>query len=215
MAITSKLSERELLLLRGHCNAVPISRRTEFEAMFLRVCNDLRNIRELDGKTSVVQFSAYSPPMPIIPESLLINLGQQGTRLQEVSRTVATYELRQLFTTSLLHQYGVVLLGDNSTTGYGKSQLALRLAVLWCIAFNQTTGAPPDHATVVFCNTLDVIRTVKFWKGMIVIFDEFAPRDFSQIIHLSEDGTRGGCWLGLPCHINLAAPPLVLPSGDP
>ena len=66
-----------------------------------------------------------------MPLAAFINLrNTKGKHLIEVengSSQWETFDLTDLFTKPLLSKYGIVILGDNRTTGYGKTQFAKRL----------------------------------------------------------------------------------------
>ena len=122
-------------------------------------------MRELTNKNTPMIFNAFEPPIPIVPLEMLTNLMEhQGTRFSEVSQTTETCNLQGLFTNPLMHKYGILILGSPDTTGFGKSQFAVRLAVEWCKAYHEETGCPKEDCCVVFTNTLDVARDIVFKK---------------------------------------------------
>ena len=134
-----------------------------------------------------MMFNAHAPPFPIAPLEMLCGLSQKGENLEAVSATKHFYELKQLFCdSSLLLRFGILLLGGNNSTGFGKSQCALRLACEWAKAYCQAHDLPDEAAIVVFCNTLDVLKDVVFRQGMVLVLDEFTPSDQEQVIYMSE-----------------------------
>ena len=90
-------------------------------------------------------------------------------------------------------KHGIVILGHDTTTGFGKTRLALRLAVEWAIAYNLENDLPKEDAKIVFTNTLDVAREIVFRKGFVWVIDDMKPYDREQIMYLSENGLK--VWL--------------------
>ena len=82
-----------------------------------------------------------------------------------MSQTTETCNLQDLYIKPPMHKYGILILGSAETTGFGKSQFALRLAVEWCRAYHEATGCPKEDCCVVFTNTLDVARDIVFKKA--------------------------------------------------
>ena len=79
--------------------------------------------------------------------------------------TTETYDLTDISTKPLVNKYGIVILGLPRTTGFGKTQFALRLAVEWAKAYNEVKRLPKEDAVVVFSNTIDVAEEVQFKPG--------------------------------------------------
>ena len=182
-----------LLLIKGRANIKPPSQQSEFEKNFLKVFCDLKTIRELKNTSSVCTFSAYEPPdsLGIVPMDRLINLNQKGMRRREVEGTEEEYELNDLFKNpSLMVKHGIVILGHDTTTGYGKTRLALRLAVEWAKAYNKQHDLAKEEAKVVFTNTVDVARDIVFQKRFVWVIDDMKAHDKEQVVHLSENGLK-------------------------
>ena len=215
-AATKHLSKEQIVFLRGKANTKPHNERTDFQKAFLRSFGDLMMTREIRSKSNALVFSAYEPTMAIVPFEKLINLkSQKGTRLQEVSMQTETYDLLDLFTKPLLSKYGIVILGTPETTGFGKTQYALRLAVERCIAYNRATNSPRDEAQIVFSNTLDACRDVTFRKGYVLVVDEFCPEDQTQAQSMSENMLKGLMSPMQPCTFHCRNQDGVLPAGVP
>ena len=118
----------------------------------------------------------------------MINLNlQKGTRVEEETMKTKTCNLTDLFTKRLFDKYGIVILGPPATTGFGKTQFALRLAVEFAKAYNKVKGLPKEDAVVVFTNTIDGAKDVKFKPGYVWVLDEVNPSDQTQAIHMSEN----------------------------
>eukprot|EP00972_Heterocapsa_arctica_P021829 3210427-Heterocapsa_arctica.AAC.1 len=62
-------------------------------------------------------------------------------------------------------KYGIILLGPDSTSGFGKSQLAQRLAIHWTLARAQAMGLQPAEAKVAVTNTMDLGNKIDFKTG--------------------------------------------------
>ena len=90
-------------------------------------------------------------------------------------------------------KHGIVILGHDTTTGFGKTRLALRLAVEWAKAYNQEHDLPKEQAMVVFTNTVDVARDIVFKKGFVWVIDDMKAHDKTQVMYLSENGLK--VWL--------------------
>eukprot|EP00972_Heterocapsa_arctica_P003624 541124-Heterocapsa_arctica.AAC.1 len=62
-----------------------------------------------------------NPIQVVIGLGDLENLDQKGTRLDEVTNRMVSYTLRQVFEdSSLMSKYGIILLGADGTSGFGK-----------------------------------------------------------------------------------------------
>ena len=184
------LTSEQILTLKGNVEVKPPKERSEFDKAFLRALPTLQGVKDLRRKrTQGLVFSVDSPPFPVIPLSHLINLEQQGRRLME--RTAGACEvvsLMDLFeNATIMTKYAVLILGKSSTTGYGKTQLALRLAMEWAAAMTDAAQLPKEEAQVVFTNTVDAAKNVKFKQGMVWVLDEFTPCDHDQVVHCSEN----------------------------
>jgi hypothetical protein len=133
-------------------------------------------------------FNAFDVPFPVIPLEMLVNLGQQGTRLQEVELTNNLYTLDDILTdASIMERYAILLLGANTTTGFGKTQCALRMGIEWCVAMNRALNLPREDAQILLSNTVDVGKNIVWKPGMVWILDEFSPSDGAQLVHCSEN----------------------------
>ena len=215
VANVKQMSQEQIMMVKGRAMAKHWKVRTEFETVFLRVFRDLVSMREIQNRHQGLVFSAYDPPFGIVPMEHLINLKQKGSRLKEVVMEKEWYYLASLFSSPLIAKYGIVILGENTTTGYGKTQLALRLAVEWCKAYNQATGSPKEEAKIVFSNTLDVAREVVFRKGFCWVIDEMSPGDQDQLIHASENSMKVLMSPATQGSIRCRNQDLVLPCGVP
>jgi len=92
-------------------------------------------------------------------------------------------------------KHGIVILGHDTTTGFGKTRLALRLAVQWAIAYNRANDLPKEDAKIVFTNTIDVARDIVFRRGFVWVIDDMKAHDKTQVMYLSENGLK--VWLKL------------------
>ena len=95
--------------------------------------------------------------------------------------------MADFFFKPLLNHYGIVILGKSETTGFGKTQFALRLAVEWCEAQHTGKGVPREDCCVVFSNTIDVAKDIVFKPSYCWVLDEMCPADHAQAIHMSEN----------------------------
>ena len=90
-------------------------------------------------------------------------------------------------------KHGIIILGHDTTTGYGKTRLAPRLAVEWAKTYNEQHNLPKEVAKIVFTNTVDVARDIVFKKGFVWVTDDMKAHDKEQIMYLSENGLK--VWL--------------------
>jgi hypothetical protein len=176
-------------MLKGKCSCVAVKDRDEFESMYLRAYPIMMKVRDLEVKAgTTITINAYNVPFPVVPLECLMGLQQTGTRLREVELTTQSYKLEDLFLdASIMQKHAVLLLGSNRTTGFGKTQMALRLAIEWCIAMNKASKSPPEDAQILISNTIDVGKGICFKPGMVWVLDEFSPCDAAQLVHCSEN----------------------------
>eukprot|EP00972_Heterocapsa_arctica_P032425 4776867-Heterocapsa_arctica.AAC.1 len=76
-----------------------------------------------------------------------------------------------------MSKYGIIILGDAKTSGFGKSQCALALAIHWTLAIAKANRKQPSEAMVVTTNTLDIGNKVPFMAGWCWVIDEYLPAD--------------------------------------
>ena len=185
--ITKKMDRAHLLLIKGRILAKNWPDRSEIEKIFMKVYRTIMEIRAVNAQVGVC-WNAYNPPMPIIPLDQMINLKlQKGTRMEEETMKTKTCNLTDLFTKKLFDKSGIVILGSHATTGFGKSQFALRLAVEYAKAYNKVKGLPKEDAVVVCTNTIDGAKDVKFKPGYVWVVDDMSPSDQTQAMHMSEN----------------------------
>ena len=91
----------------------------------------------------------------------------------------------------------------------------MRLAVEWAKAYNQVMQLPKEDAVVVFSNTLDVAKEVRFKPGYIWVLDGLNPADQTQAIHMSENMMKVLMAPTAPGSIRCRNADLVLPAGVP
>ena len=111
-----------------------------------------------------------------------------GTRLEERTGNLKAYTLHDVLTNkdNLLFRYGIVIIGANSTSGFGKSAFckALACAVSQCIA--EAKRMTPDRARVIYTRTLEGLRDVEFHEGDTILLDEFQPGDSKSNVYISD-----------------------------
>ena len=192
-AATRSMTQVQILNVKGAINAKPVKARTEFDSTFLRCLADLLKMKELQRASKCEIVNAYTyqednPNMKICPLQLLRNLYQTGSRLRAVDLVEETFSLRQVLSDRrVAQQTGILLLGGNKTTGFGKTQFALRCAVEHAMAWCEASGAPRDEANILITNTIDSANSVDFSKIMVWILDEFSPGDKETQCYASED----------------------------
>ena len=110
-----------------------------------------------------------------------------GTRLEERTGNLIQYTLHDVLMNKdqVLFRYGIVLIGSNSTSGFGKSAFckALACSVSQCIVeAHQMTS---DRARVIYTRTLEGLRDVEFHIGDTILLDEFQPGDSQSNVYIS------------------------------
>jgi hypothetical protein len=111
--------------------------------------------------------------------------------LEEVTNRKVRTTLKSLFVDAkIATSHGIVILGNNSTTGFGKSALAITLAAHLCKSRYTALGLATDSARVFVVSTVDILRSCKVTCNDCVVFDEFEPGDGAQIVHLSANGLK-------------------------
>jgi hypothetical protein len=189
-AASTQMSEEQFVTFKGRAECKQWKSRSVVEATFLRVYKTLVDLRYMKTKCSSDLFlNAFEEHPDVVPLEDLINVDfENGERLSDSDHDrKIKYTMRQLFEQpELLLQYGIVILGSNNTSGFGKSSFAKRLALEFCKAYAIKHKIPHRQANVVFASTLDVLKDVKWQLGMIVILDELHPYDREQLVHVSE-----------------------------
>ena len=110
-----------------------------------------------------------------------------GTRLEEKTGNLIQYNLHDVLNNNdqVLFRYGIVIVGANSTSGFGKSAFckALACSVSQCIVeAHQMTS---DRARVIYTRTLDGLQGVEFHLGDTILLDEFQPADSQSNCYMS------------------------------
>ena len=162
--------------------------------------------------------SAHAPEIDIVPLAMLRNLGAVlGSRLKGAGLGHEAHSLYDLLTKpELLSKHGVVILGGSeTTTGFGKSQYAKRLAVEWSKAMCSAMNLSADRALVVITNTLDAARDIQFKPGMVWLLDEFDGADQNQVIYMSGNMLKVLGSRAEPCSLRCRMSDLSLPAGVP
>ena len=187
---TKTLSDSQLLEFKGKAECTTWKKRSETQHAFLRVYKTLIDMRSLsrDGKKNLF-LNAFDEHPDVVPLDQLINVHHlNGVRLSDHDHgVVVKYSLKQLFQEpELLVQYGIVMVGANSTSGYGKTRFMKRLGLEWCKSYAIAHDIPKDRANVAFLATPDLLKDVDWDKVLLVILDEFHPYDGNQLSHISE-----------------------------
>ena len=127
LVATRSLTEKEIQRVKGIVECKPMKQRTEFDSAFMRCLSTIHKLKDID-RVNNMMINAFNPKTLVCPMELLINMGQEGCRLKEVEMHNEVYSLRQLLTNAeIMSRYTILILGANGTTGFGKTQFALRL----------------------------------------------------------------------------------------
>jgi hypothetical protein len=178
----------ECWLWKGECEAVPVKNRTAFQSTFLRTFNTAMKTKELMNKPPLMM-NAFEPSEFVAPLTSFINLDQRGSRLLEQSGgAVEWFSLEDLYKNGdLMRRYGIVILGDNTTTGFGKSQLAMSLACHYAKSFSISHRTPSDTALVFKSSTVESGKDVVWSSGCAWVLDEVRPSSKEQIPYCDEE----------------------------
>ena len=192
LTLTTKLTDMELNKLRGEAQLVPDGEKSGFQWALLKSWTSLKDHRALQKPASDLTFSAYSPPLPIVPLDKMCAAGLQqvGRVRDERSNTYVDHTIESLFKTSLCFKYSILICGSDATTGFGKSQVALRLAIELSTAIVETHNLPKANAQVIFATTLDSLKGLAMPLGTVIVFDDVCPSDKEQIVLISENGMK-------------------------
>ncbi len=180
------LTELQREELKGRCNQVPVKERSEFQRLYLAQFQTMVRVAQLreSATDGGIKWPADNPGKTIVGLSGLTNLHQTGERLDETTGRVVKHTLRELFeNSSLMSNYGIIIMGAGGTTGFGKTQLALALAIHWTLAIAKANGKQPSEATVVTTNTIDIGNKVKFKSGWCWVIDEYLPADTTSQVY--------------------------------
>ena len=102
---------------------------SKFDSAFMRCLATIHKLKDMD-RVNNTMINAFNPTTLVCPMELLINMGQEGCRLKEVELLNEVYNLRQLLTSAeIMSRYCIIILGANGTTGFGKTQFALRFSL--------------------------------------------------------------------------------------
>jgi len=187
------LTEPQRETLRGQCQMVAAGRRSEFQKLFLAQFQCMTKVAQLRANaiSGDTVWHAANPIQVVIGLGDLVNLDQKGTRLDETTNRDVTYTLRDVFEQAeLMAKYGIILLGPDGTSGFGKSQLAQRLAIHWTLARAQAMGLQPAEAMVAMTNTMDLGNKIDFKTGWCWVLDEFMPADKEAQVYCSESSLK-------------------------
>ena len=173
---------------KGECEAVPAKNRTAFQSTFLRTFTTAIRTKELMNKPPLMM-NAFEPSEFVAPLKCFINLDQRGSRLLEQSGGAKEwYSLEDLYKNGdLMRRYGIVILGDNTTTGFGKSQLALSLACHYAKSYSISHRTPADTALVFKSSTVESGKDVVWSPGCAWVLDEVRPSSKEQIPYCDEE----------------------------
>ena len=214
-ASVDKLTPLQLERLRGEALPTPPSMRSSLQMSLLRALPALQRCRELATQNGLA-FNAFEPPMAIAPLNQFVNLYyKNGTKLNTSTGNLEDISILDLFLKPILGQHAVLLYGPDSSSGYGKTQLLLRLAVEYARAFSIATGTPKADAMVYFSNTLDALRDFNIKRGSIVILDEFSPSDPDQLVHMSSNMLKSLLNPMATATVRCRMRDLVIPGGVP
>jgi hypothetical protein len=179
-----RLTDQDLEVLLGELMMKPKRSRTAEETAIMDAMPQLKRVRTLrssPGRAAML-WDATCPPHDVVPVRFLLNLDQKATRLLEQTNTVEEKTLHELMRDpALLAQHGLVILGPDGSTGFGKTSFAKRLACEWSKLQVSMLGLPAHMAKVCWATSIDDLREVSLREGQAVVVDEFEVRDTNAI----------------------------------
>ncbi len=97
------------------------------------------------------------------------------------------YSLKEILeNVSILSTHGLLLLGADDTTGFGKSSFAKRLATEWSVAKTLELGRHANTAKVHWSNTLDDLRELAIAPGAAIVMDELQVACADSVQYIGE-----------------------------
>lgn len=215
---TQRLSDADLEVLIGQIACQEVKARSPEDAAIYRCYTQLRKVRATRlgsvGATNMT-WSCLFPPVPIVTSRFLLNTDMVGTRLLEQSGgQLVQYPLSRILTdTSVLLSHSLLLIGDNSSTGFGKSAFAKHVAIQWSLRRAAETGRPAGDASITFTTCLDSLRDANIMPSSALIVDEFHPDDGESIQYCSEHMMKTLMDPTASCSVRCRAKNAVIPAG--
>ena len=110
-----------------------------------------------------------------------------GTRLEEKTSNLIKYNLHDVLKNKdqVLFRYGIVIVGANSTSGFGKSAFCKSLACSVSQCLTEAHRMTSDRACVIYTRTLEGLQGVEFHIGDTILLDEFQPGDSTSNCYIS------------------------------
>jgi hypothetical protein len=188
------LTVEQLNRFRGMVECKEPKQRTAFETAFMRCFTSLMKTRDSRGMRCEIinayKYKKSQPSLLICPLQLLQGFEQQGVRLKEVSLANQLYTFRQLLADpDILQRYSVIVLGDDKTTGWGKTNSMLRVLCEHVMAHCESRGLPEDEANIIITNTVETLTTVDLAAAKVKAWlcDEMCPGDKDSQIYMSNN----------------------------
>lgn len=191
-SVVKGLSDIQLQRLHMDAQLADRAKRTSFQDALLRTYVGLIKLRNQEAanrdRSSMIRVGGALDPKLKIGD--LINLDQQVHRLNEVTGETESVSLEfYIKTPALFLAYSLLIIGDDSTTGYGKSLASLVIGLYWTQRFVDTGLLRPERAYLLYQNTIDSMRDAQEFQHPYVpiLIDEFRPDDREQNQHVSAE----------------------------
>jgi hypothetical protein len=163
--------------------------------------------------------NCLNPPHHIFKAADYVDLNALiGERVDELSGLPVRVSYMSFLRDPRLHRrYAAVVLGNNETSGWGKSSLAESSARAWCLDRCERNGLPLESAMYLRVNSIDSIRAhQKSIDGIgTFIFDEVVLADRSQVQHMSENGVKSLLDVTRPADLRAREHQVILPADVP
>jgi len=186
MHLTEQLTDEQFTTLVGDAKLKQRKKEcSEFQKALLGCLSSLQHLRSA-SKAEV----ALNPKVAVAEWEYFNDLRIPLTRYDEVSKQEVSITLYDYIKNEQYHlNHSLIILGGQNTTGYGKSQLAMRFVLSVAAGMSKASGAP---ITPIFARTFDILREAKSQMAVAspILFDEVRFSDVVQVQYLSEDGLK-------------------------
>ena len=195
-AAVAPLTAAQLERLHMDARLTEVTARTTFQLALMKSYAGLQRLRvivaEAVDRPTAIRIGG--PQDPGIPLSALINMDQPVCRLNEITGNVDSFTLQEYVENpKYFLAFGLLIIGADETTGFGKSLAALVIALHWLQRFVSSGLVSKEKACVVQHNTIDGMRDSQdhMCSYVPVVLDEFMPSDAEQNQYCSADMLKG------------------------
>ena len=219
-AAVAPLTAAQLERLHMDARLIDAEKRTTFQQALLKAYQGLQRLRTIQAegadRPSAIRIGGPQDPGMLISD--LINLDQPVRRLNEITGEVDSFSLQEYVANpKYFLAYGLLIIGADDTTGFGKSLAAIVIALHWLQRFVTAGLVSKEKACVVQHNTIDGMRDSQehMCSYVPVVLDEFMPADVEQNQYCSADMLKGLMNINKPRDIRARQRQVRLHSNQP